>query len=81
MTLYSHATKTPLVRGPLNLVAGLSWLFKRPKFLLLGAVPAVLAGAIILAATVAVAYFSGGIAGHRRLRIVTVTRDKLVVRE
>ena len=25
--------------------------------------------------------FSGGIAGHRRLRIVTVTRDKLVVRE
>lgn len=63
MALYSHVARTPLVRGPLNLVAGLSWLFKRPKFLILGAVPAVLAGAIILAATVAVAYFSGGIAG------------------
>lgn len=63
MALYSRVARTPLVRGPLNLVAGLSWLFKRPKFLILGAVPAVLAGAIILAATVAVAYFSGGIAG------------------
>jgi len=51
-----------LVRGPLSLFAGVAWLFKHPKYLLLGALPAVVAGVLLVAGLVTLVVFSGGIA-------------------
>ncbi len=50
------------VRGPLSLLAGLRWLFAHPRFLLLGAIPAAVAGLILSTGLITLIIFSGGIA-------------------
>lgn len=49
-------------RGPLSLFAGVKWLFAHPKYLLLGALPAVIAGALLIVGLVFLIIFSNSLA-------------------
>jgi len=50
------------VRGPLSLFAGLKWLFAHPRFLLLGAIPAAIAGLLLGTGFIVLVVFSGSLA-------------------
>lgn len=50
------------MRGPKTLLAGVGWLLRHPKLLFLGAIPAVVAGALLTTGIVVLAIFSGSIA-------------------
>lgn len=59
-----NQTLEPLTftRGPSTLWAGVKWIFTHPKYLLLGAIPVVVAGILLATAFILLAVFSGALA-------------------
>lgn len=60
--LENHFKPLKFMRGPRALLKGVSWLFKHPRYLFLGALPAIISACLLATGLVFLIIFSGNIA-------------------